>query len=382
MKSSESIEILPVALTDRNRIERFLKVPWYIYREHYPSPHWVPPILSVQRQFLNPHINPFFEHAECSFWIAQVGNRDVGRIVAVDDADWVRVNGDKTGYFGFFECPNEPEIAHALLNTAFNWLKQRGMKGVIGPLNLSTNHQSGLLVDGFDSPPGIEMPFNPRYYEDLLKTYGLKKHKDLWQWRIHEGSIPARVEKLSQRVKTRNRIRIRTMDIKNWDAEINRMLEIYNDAWIDLWGFVPLSEKELRYIAANLKRVIHPNLALVAELEGQPVAVCITIMDINPLLQKLNGRLFPTGLFRLFWDIKVRQKINSGRLIIAGIKNGYRQRGIGSIMYVETHKAITKLGWKYADIGWTLEDNNDVNSAIESMEGKKIKTFRIYSKAC
>lgn len=383
MVTTASVELIEVPLADRKLVERFLKVPWYIYREHYPSPCWVPPLLVEQREFLDPGKNPFFEHAECRFWIARVNNRDVGRIAATIDADWERVTSEKTGQFGFFESPDDPAIAHALLDVAFNWLQQRGMTSMIGPMSLSTNHQSGLLVDGFDSLPCIEMTYNPPYYEALLNSYGLKKLKDLWQWHVDtSGPLPPRMDKLAQRLKKRGRIQVRRMNLKDWDAEVDRLLEIYNDAWVDLWGFVPLSDKELRYLAASLKMVIQPELAIIVEVAGEPVAVSIGIMDINPLLHKLDGRLFPTGLIRLLWDLKVRRKVSSGRIIITGIKEGYQHMGIGAIMYMETRNAIERLEWKHVNIGWTLEDNDDVNSTARSMEGKVVKTFRLYSKTC
>jgi hypothetical protein len=190
------------------------------------------------------------------------------------------------------------------------------------------------------------------------------------------------MEKLAQRLKKRGRIQLRKMQIKNWDAEVGRLLEIYNDAWVDLWGFVPLSEKELRYLAGDMKMVIEPALAIIAEIEGQPVGVTITIKNINPLLHKINGRLFPTGLIRLLWGIKTGREVNSGRVIIAGVKNSCQHMGIGSIMYMETRNAIARLGWDTTYIGWTLEDNDDVNSSIRSLDGEIDKTFRIYRKAC
>lgn len=383
MNAAEKIELIKVPLTDRKLLDRFLKVPWFIYREHFPSPCWVPPLLAVQEEFFDPDKNPFFEHATCHCWIARVNQRDVGRIVATIDQDWEKTTGDKTGHFGFFECPDDHAVAHALLDAAFNWLQQQGMDNVIGPLNLSTNHQSGLLVDGFDSLPCIEMTYNPPYYEALLKSYGMEKLKDLWQWRVDtSGEIPERMTRLADRLKKRGRFHIRTMNMKNWDAEIDRLLDIYNDAWLDLWGFVPLSEKELRHIAADLKMVIQPELALIAEVDDQPVAVSITIKNINPILHKINGRLFPTGLVRLFWGLKIRNEVNSGRVIITGIKNGYQHSGIGALLYMETRTAIGKLGWENTYLGWTLEDNDDVNSTARSMDGEIVKTFRIYSKAC
>ncbi|MDH5178193.1 MAG: N-acetyltransferase [Gammaproteobacteria bacterium] len=383
MHSNSALELIAFPLSDRKRVKRFLKMPWHIYREHYPSPNWVPPLLAAQLEFFDPAKNPFFEHAACHCWLVCKDGIDVGRIVAVVDRNWENFTGSKTGQFGFFESINDREVAALLLETAIDWLRKQGVPEVIGPLNFSTNHQSGFLVDGFDSLPCIEMTYNPPYYDELVKACGFTKLRDLWQWEVATvGAIPARMQKLSERLKKRGRFTIRHMNMKDWDAEVERLQEIYNDAWTDTWGFVPLNEQELQFLAANLKLVVQPELALIAELDGEPIAVSITIMDINPLLQKIDGRLFPTGLLRLIWGLKINNTVQSGRVIITGVKHSHQHSGIGSLMYIETRMAIEKLGWKYVNMGWTLEDNDDVNSTARSMDGRIVKTFRVYSREC
>jgi len=375
------VELVSVPLDNRKLVDRFIRVQWYIHREHHPNGHWVPPLLMDRRDYLNESKNPFFEHATCSFWIAVVGGRDVGRIAAVHDVDWEKHHGDKSGYFGMFDCPDDPEVAAALLDAACDWLKERGLDSVIGPLDLSTNYMAGVLVEGFDSDPGMQMPYNPPYYPTLIEGHGLSKVKDLWQWYLSTSTpIPERVARISQKLRQRNKVVVRAMDLGKWDDEVARVIEIYNDAWEKNWGFVPVAEKEFRHIATDLKMVVRPELALMAEVDGEPVAFSITIMNINPILKKVDGKLFPFGLFRLLWDLKVRPKVHDCRLIVLGIKEGYRRRGIDSILFVETHKAAASLGWDGGEIGWTLEDNDMVNRAIESMRGEKIKNYRVYGK--
>ncbi len=373
------VELLSVSLDDRKLVDRFIRVQWYIHREHHPSPHWVPPLMMDRRDYLNTNKNPFFEHAECAFWIAQKDGKDVGRIAAVHDEDWERFHGEKAGYFGMFDAPDDPQVAHALLDAATTWLRGRGLESVLGPFDLSTNYMAGALIDAFDTEPGMNMPYNPPYYPTLLEGYGLTKAKDLFQWYLSTSTpIPEKVARIADKIQQRNRVTVRTMDLKRWDDEVARVLDIYNDAWEKNWGFVPVSEKEFRHIATDLKMVVNENLALMAEVDGEPVAFVITIMNLNPILKKVDGKLFPFGLFRLLWDMKVRPKVNDCRLIVLGIKDGYRRRGIDSILFVETHRAASRLGWKGGEIGWTLEDNDMVNRAIESMAGTHTKTYRVY----
>jgi ribosomal protein S18 acetylase RimI-like enzyme len=373
------VKLIPVPLANRNLVDRFIKVQWWIHREHHPNEHWVPPLLMDRRDYLNESKNPFFEHATCAFWLAQKDGRDVGRIAAVHDVDWEKHHGDKVGYFGMFDSANDPEVAGALLGEACRWLKERQLDQVIGPLDLSTNYMAGLLVEGFESDPGMQMPYSPPYYEQLLEGYGLHKVKDLWQWYLHTSTpIPEKVVRISEKIRERNKVVVRPMDLNKWDDEVARVIEIYNDAWDNNWGFVPVGEKEFRHIATDLKMVVRPELALMAEVDGKPVAFSITIMNINPILKKVDGKLFPFGIFRLLWDLKVRPKVHDCRLIVLGIKEGYRRRGIDSILFVETHRAAGALGWEGGEIGWTLEDNDMVNRAIESMRGEKIKNYRVY----
>lgn len=376
------VQIIPVPLHDRALVERFIRMPWSVYREQHPSEHWVPPLLMDRRDYLDEKKNPLFEHVRAAFFLAIRGGRDVGRIAAVHDFDWERFHGEKVGYFGMFECWNDPEVAGALIEAARAFHEREGRVEMIGPLELTTNYVSGLLVKGFDSDPGIQMPYHPPYYEALLLGAGCEKRKDLFQWWLATSTpIPEKVLRIADKVKERNRIVVRTMDLGRWDEEVTRVLSIYNDAWEKNWGFVPMGDKEFRHLATDLKMVLLPDLALMAEVDGEPVAFSITIQDIHPIQKKLDGRLFPFGIFRLLWDLKVRKAVTRGRLLALGIKGGYRRRGIDSVLFAETHKAATRVGWEGGEIGWTLEDNDMVNRSIEAMAGTHIKTYRVYSRS-
>lgn len=376
-----TIELIEVPLANRKLVDRLIRVQWWIHREHAPSDVWVPPLLMDRRDYLNPSKNPFFSHAETCFWIAVQDGKDVGRIAAVVDKEWEPFHGTKTGYFGFFDSPNDPEVAGVLLKRAEAWLAERGRTDVIGPLDLSTNYMSGALVKGFEHAPGMQMPYNPEYYGALFEGAGYAKAKDLWAWHLLvETGLPEKVSRVADKIRKRAKVNVRPMNLKDWDNEVERVLSVYNSAWDDNWGFVPVSGAEFKHIAADLKLVIQPETALMAEVDGEPVAFCITVKDIQPALKKVDGKLFPTGALSLAWDLMLRPKINWGRLVVMGIKDGYRRRGIDSILFVDTYRAAVGLGWKGAEIGWTLEDNTLVNRAIETMGGTVEKTYRVFGK--
>jgi hypothetical protein len=376
------VEIVEVPLTDRKLVERFIRVPWHIHRELYPNDHWVPPLLMDRRDYLNPRKNPFFEHAEVALWIARVDGRDVGRIAAIEDRDWRAFHGDKTGYFGMFECPDDAEIAGALLDRARTWLRRRGLEQMIGPMDFSTNYMCGVLLDAFERDPGINMPYNPPWYDALLLGQGLSKAKDLIQWGIDlSNPVPPRVVRIAKKLRARENVRVRAMRFDDWDREVDRALEVYNDAWEKNWGFVPVGEKEFRHIAKDLKMVLHPSLPLVAEVDGKPVAFALIIMNVNPVLKKLDGKLFPFGVLRLVWDLKIADTVDSGRLILMGIREGYRRRGLDSILFLEMAERSRALGWWGGEIGWTLEDNHLVNRAIANFGCEPVAHYRIYEEA-
>ncbi len=380
--TSRAVELIEVPLGDRKLVERFIRVPWYVNREHAPSEQWVPPLLMDRRDYLNPAKNPFFEHVQAAFWIARVDGRDVGRVAAVEDADYIKFHKQQTGYLGMFECPDDHEVAQALVDKAREWLRARGMTSMIGPFELSTNYISGVLVEGFEREPGINMPYNPPYYDRLLLGCGMRQAKDLLHWELDpQKPTPERIVRIAEKMAARSGVKLRKMSFADWDAEVLRTLEVYNDAWEQNWGFVPLSKKEYLHIAKDLKMVLHPDFALLAEVDGQPAAFVLTIQNVNPVMKKLDGKLFPFGIFRLLWDLKVKKTIKAGRLILLGIKGKYRGQGIDSLLFLATHRAGAQQGWTSGEIGWTLEDNFKVNSAIKSMGGYQVAKYRVYETA-
>lgn len=379
---NNSVELIEVPLSNKKLVKRFIKVPWYIYTITSASKYWVPPIIHERQEFLNPEKNPFFEHAECRLWIASCDGKDVGRIAAIDDQDWLKRTGDNIGHFGLFECIDDQRIADKLLDAVSSWHSSLEKQSVNGPFSLSSNHQTGILLDDFESVPSIEMPYNPPYYQRLLESYGMTLEKELYEWTIDtKEEMPERLEKLGNLVRSRNRIDVRPVDIQDWDGELDRIQEIYNDAWSELWGFIPLSRKEMGYLASNLKMIIDPELSLIGEVNGVPVAVSITVTDINNSLIKMDGSLFPLGIFRLLWDLKIRRSIKRGRTMIVGIKQGYRKRGIGAVLCMDTYKVVRELGWDECRIGWTLSENNEADKAIAALGGKVVKSYGVFTKS-
>jgi GNAT superfamily N-acetyltransferase len=380
-KGGTDFELIEVPLSDRKLVERFIKVPWHVNRDHHPSGHWVPPLLMDRRDYLTPKKNPFFDHVQAAFWMVRRNGVDVGRIAAVKDADYIAFHEDNTGYYGMFECIDDHDVATALVDAASTWLREHGLDRAIGPFELSTNYISGVLVEGFDRDPGINMPYNPPYYDELLTSCGLSKAKDLWQWALDVTKpVPERLVKIADRVAKRAGITIRNFDLAKWDDEVGICLDIYNDAWEKNWGFVPVGEKEFRHMAKDLKMVIDGKLGWVAEVEGKPVAFALSIFNLNPVLKNIDGKLFPTGIFRLIWDTKISNKVTGGRLILMGVRAEYRNTGIISLLMVKTHQGGNELGLTEGEIGWTLEDNDKVNKAIERMGGTRCATYRVFEK--
>ena len=339
----------------------------------------MPPLLRERREYLDARANPFFEHVDAAFWIARQAGRDVGRVAAIRDEDWQRFHGDRAGSFGMFDSPRDPAVAGALLDAAMSWLREKGVDVVLGPFDLSTNYTTGALVAGFESDPFIDMPYNPPYYDELLTGHGYEKEKDLWQWALDpRKATPERVARLAKRTKQRRMIEIRRLNIHDWAAEIDWLLDLYNDIWAKNWGFVPLRERELRHIADNLRFLIRPELALAAEIDGKPVAFALAVPNINPILKKLNGRLLPFGAPLLLWHLRMRSTVDSIRLMLLGIRLDYRSQGIDSLLFYELLRTTVRLGVRSCEIGWTAEDNLKVNRAIEAMGGRRVKTYRVY----
>jgi hypothetical protein len=360
--------------TDADR-DTFVKLQWQIYKD---DPHWVPPLYMERRDFIDASRHPFFHHGTVEFFLARRYGEVVGRIAAIDDPRFNEFHGSKTGHFGLFECIDEPEVAQALLAEAAKWIRGRGLTLMDGPIDYSSNYQIGLLVEGFEHDPYVMMPYNPRYYPALLEGAGLRKAKDLWAYSLDVTADPdPRFARIADKIRLREGIVVRPVDMKDFAGEVARLKKVYNAAWEKNWGFVPFTDEEFTHLANDMKAVVKPELLLLAEVKGEPVAFAMTLPDANQVLKRVGGRLFPTGLFKaLYWG----NRINQARLITLGIVEGYRRRGLDAILTLETLRAGRRQGYKTGEISWTLENNDLVNRMITSFGGKRSKTYRVYER--
>lgn len=373
-------DVVVTPVTTASEKKEFIAYQYELYKH---DPHFVPPLLMERNDFLNPKKNPWLEFGKMQLFLARRHGKIVGRISASEDPRYNEFHDVKVGWFGLFECIDDPAVAQALLGAAEAWVKARGLPQMMGPASFSCNGEWGTLIDGFDSPPVLLMPYNPRYYPKLLEGFGLSKVKDLWSWKIDiQKPVPEKIARIAEKVRAREGIVIRQANLKNWDAEVKRIKDIYNSAWEKNWGFVPMTEREFDHLAKDLKQILVPELTLMAEVNNEAIGFAITLPDANIALKATgNGRLttfgLPIGLAKLLLATK---KIKSGRLAILGIKAGYRKRGIDSVLMLDTFNNCRKQGWWGGDVGWTLEDNDMVNRAIDVFGCERYKTYRVYQK--
>ncbi len=370
----DDIEIREVE--SRSQLSAFIKLPWKIYKG---NPNWVPPLISSVKAMLDTKNNPFYRSATIKLYTAHYQNEMVGRIAAIVNHSHNSFHDENIGFFGFFESVNDYNVARKLLKVAMIHLKSQGLDRMRGPVNLSTNYETGALVDAFDLPPMINMIYNPDYYPGLFERFGLAKAKDLLAYKITEyNEPPERMVRIVEKIRHKANVVVRTLNMKKFDDEVRAINRIYNDAWEKNWGFIPMSEDEFFNIAKDMKQIIDPDLAFIAEIDGKPVGLQLALPDVNQVLPYVNGRLFPFGFFKLLWHTKVRNKINSVRVITMGIKQSYQKRGIDNIFYLEIFRRGARKGYKWGEMSWILEDNEMMNRAAKMLGSRVYKRYRIY----
>ncbi|EKD41741.1 MAG: hypothetical protein ACD_73C00551G0002 [uncultured bacterium] len=369
-----------IEVTNRKTLSDFLHFPLQIYKE---DPHWVCPLFAEEKKRLDQKQNPFFDHAEGKLFVAYQNNTPVGRISAQVDHLHLKIHQDNAGFFGFFECINNQDVANALLDEAGKYLASKKITKIRGPFSFSINDQSGLLIDGFDSPPFVLMPHNAPYYQKLIENYGFTKAKDLFAYSYStQRPVPDGAKQIADYVASQPGVVVREVNKKNIGQDLKIIIDIFNEAWSKNWGFIPLTDKEIEHTAKDLSLILEPKLALIALVNGVPAAISLALPNINEAIKDLNGRLFPFGLFKLLWRIKTN-KIKSARQVLLGIKKEFRKDvmgGLSVLLYVEMHKRSQLLQHWGGETSWTLEDNQKINHGIELMGGKRYKTFRIFEK--
>jgi hypothetical protein len=371
---------------DKKGLEVFLRVPWELGMAS--EPNWVPPLLDDYRRMLHPLKSPFRKHAEIACFTAFRTGKPVGRISAQIDFDFDKQWPAETGVasFGFFESADDLEVARALLGAAEDWARAKGRTRLRGPFTLDTKGECGVLIEGFDTAPRIGTCFNRPYLGPLLERAGYTKAKDLFCWWYRTDSeIDPLTKKLADRTRALPNVRVRSMELAQMRREVDIVRDVYNEAWSHNWGFVPFTAEELEIMATEYKMFIDPEMALVAEVDGQPAAICLCVPDLNELVKDFDGELMrrPWNLARLLWRLKFARP-KGARLILLGIKEQYRaSRKYGAlvaVLYEEVARRGAKRGYVGGELGWTLEDNHQINTGIERMGAKKIKTYRIYER--
>jgi GNAT superfamily N-acetyltransferase len=356
-------------------LNRFIRLPWEIYKN---DPNWVPPLMKDVKFKLDRARHPFFDHAKMDLFVAIQGNDVVGRIAAILDERHNKVHQEHTGFFGMFECIENYDVAHSLFSTAENWCRDQGMDRIRGPVNLSMNDECGFLLEGFDSSPVIKMTYNPRYYLDFCDRYGFVKAKDLFAFLKDEVGVVGRIANIVERVRQKENVVIRHIDMKRYVEEVEIIKDIYNAAWELNWGFVPMTSRDIDLLAQELKPILEPELVLFAEVDGRPVGISITIPDYNQVLKRINGKLGPISILKILY---YRRKITGVRGIAFGIKKEYQKTGINAVLYYETEMASARLGYTWCEMSWNLEDNKMINNFDEAIGGKLYKKYRIVEKS-
>ncbi len=364
----------------RRDVNQFVDVPWRIYAE---DPQWVPPLKLEVKEFINPRKHPFYQHGAATQFIATRGGVALGRILVSDDPNFNQQHASNLGCFGMFECVADPEMAHALLDQAAQWLRGRGRTAMLGPIDYSTNYPCGLLIEGFDTPPRVLMNHHRRYYQELLESWGLTKAKDLYAWWFNDPhDLLAQWRPRLERLAKRCRVTVRSFQLHDFAAELERCREVYNGAMSDHWGFVKLTETEFEHIGRQLKQLAIAEQVLLAEVEGKAVGFSITLPDIHEAIRPLEGRLtrfgLPLGLARFMYR---KRRIKTARMLVLDVLQHYRRRGVAEMLILQTlDHGKNVLGYTAAELSWTLEDNAAVNRTIESVGGRRYKTYRLYSK--
>ncbi len=361
-------------------LKAFIDLP---YRLHRDDPLWVPPFRHDIRTLLSKKKNPFFDHGDAAYFVAEREGRVTGRIAAISNRLHNETHADRVGFFGFFECEKDQATANALIDTAAAWVADHGHDTLRGPMSFSVNDECGLLIEGFDTPPYLMMPHNPPYYSQLLESAGFSKIKDLWAFLggPKDSSIPV-PERLARAVEVMGKrlgVTLRPLDMRKFPAEIQLIRRLFNDTWSSNWGYVPMTQRELEHLAQQFRPVVNPEIIPIAEIDGRPIGFGLAIPDLNEvLIHNRSGRLFPAAL-ELLWKLK-RRRIRRVRITLLGVIPEYRGKGIDAMLYHWVWTRSVADGMPWAEASWILEDNPAMILGLEKMGFERYKTYRIYEK--
>jgi hypothetical protein len=365
-------------VTSGHGLKNFIRLPWNLYKH---DPNWVPPLFFEQKQRLTGK-NPFFQHARWQAWTAYRNGLPVGRISAQVDQLHLDIYQDDTGYFGMLEAEDDREIFSALCRAAEDWLREQGMKRVIGPFNLSINEEAGMLVEGFNTPPRLMMGHGRPYYVHRIEDCGYRLAQNFLAYLIKpDFEAPPVMQRLLER--TRDQVRLRKLQRKNLKQELQTLRTIFNDAWSSNWGFVPFTEAEFSDIGKMLALLVDDEFVQIAEIDGKPVAMTVALPNIHEITRQMNGKLLPFGWLKLLWGLKVRYP-STARIPLMGVIKAYQRTRFGPalafLVIDEARKALQKRGIMDVELSWILEGNRGVRNLIETCGGTIYKRYRIYQK--
>ncbi|MFB3828104.1 MAG: N-acetyltransferase [Bryobacteraceae bacterium] len=365
------LEVVPVH--GRKELNEFLEFPYRLYHRH---PFWVPPLRIAQRELFDRKKHPFYANATAEFLLARRQGRTVGRLAAILDRNFNRFHGEDAGFFGFFECEDDPPAASALFHASREWLHARGARIIRGPVNPSTNYECGLLIDGFDSLPMIMMPYNPPYYAQLVEGAGLRKAKDLYAYTVTADTVTGeKTERVAARALEANAIRVRPISMEHFQDDVERVWGVYNGSWMRNWGFVPMTREEFVHTSREMKQILKPDLVLLGEVGDRVVGFALALPDINPALKQAKGRLFPLGWLKILYYGRLSTRV---RVLALGVLKEYRTAGVAAAFYAALMRNGRRLGFRECEMSWVLEDNVLMNRSLKALGAKLSKTYRLY----
>jgi GNAT superfamily N-acetyltransferase len=374
----DKVVIKPV--TSRKDLKQFILFPYHLYKKILKNPYWAAPLRIDEKKLFNREKHPSYKHAELQEFLALKDGNVVGRIAGIIDSQYHKYREENVAYFGFFESIDDHEVAFSLFDAVLAWAKGKGMKKIIGPINLSTNIILGTLLNDYQGVPMIQVPYNPEYYPKYYGAYGFYKEKDHLAFLVqkNQNQLSEKMQRVVNLVRRRKHISLRTVHMREFANEVKIAKELYNIAWSNNSDFVPWTDEEFNFMAKDLKLGIIPELSFFALVDGKTVGISVALHNFNDIFVKMNGRLLPTGIFKLIFG---KKKLKGFRLAMLGILPEFRQMGIDALFVLETYQRAVELGYEKAEVSLILEDNYALVNMLNKWGIPAYRTYRVYGKA-
>ena len=376
---SSALRVTPVE--GRADLDRFIRLPAKLYDG---CKGFVAPLVLERRDVLRRDKNPYFTHGTAQYWLAWRGERPVGRISAQVDQLYLERHGRDAGHFGFLDAEDDPATFSALVSAAEQWLAARGMRRLLGPFNLSSNEECGLLIDGFEATPMMMMGFSPPYVAQQLSALGFRKAKDLVAYdRSVSAPLPAGAQRIAAKLAASDRVVIRPLDMSRYDDELGTVIDIFNDAWSENWGFIPFTEAEMRHAARSMRPLIRPDFVWLGQVDGELACMIVCLPNLNEAIAGLNGSVLPFGWAKLLWRLKVAG-VKTGRILLMGLRKRHHRSALGTVLlyglFDRLQKSMVRAGYDRVELSWILEDNLPIRRVVEDLGAQVYKPYRIYEK--